>query len=211
MRIYFVRHGETESNFKGYHQTKDSSLTERGHEQAKFLAKRFLEVPIDRILCSPYIRAVETARYITDGLHKEIEFVDELIEIKRPSETEGKNRNDPQIVAIRALIRERFADPNWHYSDEENFEDLKLRARKFLGNVELSGLENILVVTHGEFMVFLVLYMKFRESLTPELYLSMQTFLHHNNTGITLLDNSWDGNWWLISWNDHGHLGYFYK
>ncbi len=211
MRVYFVRHGETAAGSTGNHQRSDDRLSALGHEQAEFLAQRLSEVVIDAIFCSPYVRAVETATHISTVVHQHIVYSKELVEIKLPTEIEGKKHDDVDIKAIRKQIRDHFGDDEWHYSDEENFFDLKSRAARFIQELNSLEKENVLVVTHGGFMVFILMYMKFGESLTADLFKQMQSFMHSNNTGITLLDNSYDGNWWLISWNDHGHLGYFYK
>ncbi|MCC6323375.1 histidine phosphatase family protein [Candidatus Nomurabacteria bacterium] len=70
--IYFVRHGESESNIKGVFagQREDSTLTEKGKEQAKNTAYNIKsEIPrIDRIICGPLKRARETAEIIAQNI-----------------------------------------------------------------------------------------------------------------------------------------------
>ena len=62
MRIYLVRHGETEMNKKGcYYGITDALLTEKGRQQAILLGRHFQELDWDRILVSPLSRARETA------------------------------------------------------------------------------------------------------------------------------------------------------
>lgn len=67
--FYFVRHGQTVWNVKNKicGQT-DIPLTEYGHEQAIMTGKIILEqgLQFDEILCSPLIRASETARHISE-------------------------------------------------------------------------------------------------------------------------------------------------
>ena len=79
--IYFVRHGETESNVRGVFagQKDDSILTKKGKEQAKTTAQNIKSQisNINRIICSPLIRTVETAQIIA----KEIGFDSNKIEI----------------------------------------------------------------------------------------------------------------------------------
>jgi len=63
MRLYFVRHGESEANIlrvisnRGYRY----GLTVRGQQQAVTLAQHLQHVPISSIFSSPLRRAVETA------------------------------------------------------------------------------------------------------------------------------------------------------
>jgi len=59
-----VRHGETTWNRDGRVQGwAASTLTDRGHEQARALAAHLGEIGIDRLIASDLRRAVETARY----------------------------------------------------------------------------------------------------------------------------------------------------
>lgn len=70
--IYFIRHGESESNrdkvFAG--RRADVELTDAGRQQAKeaglLISKRNLE--IRRIICSPLKRTAETARIISNEI-----------------------------------------------------------------------------------------------------------------------------------------------
>lgn len=67
--IYFVRHGQTFWNVADkICGSTDIALTELGHQQAIETGKKILEQGIhaDEILCSPLIRASETARHISE-------------------------------------------------------------------------------------------------------------------------------------------------
>ncbi|HOV13114.1 MAG TPA: histidine phosphatase family protein, partial [Spirochaetota bacterium] len=61
MKIYLVRHGETDWNVKKLMQGwKDSPLTERGVENAKKLSNRLKYLDFQYIFCSPANRALKT-------------------------------------------------------------------------------------------------------------------------------------------------------
>lgn len=68
MKIYFVRHGETEMNaknmFYGWH---DVDINEKGIEQAEELRATFREIPLDAIYSSDLLRARHTAEIIAEG------------------------------------------------------------------------------------------------------------------------------------------------
>lgn len=67
--LYFTRHGQTIWNVENkICGSTDIELTEQGHLQAVELANKILsdKYPIDEILCSPLIRAKETARHISE-------------------------------------------------------------------------------------------------------------------------------------------------
>ena len=65
--LYFTRHGETVWNVENkICGVTDIPLTDKGRAQARALGRRLAAEPtgITRILCSPLIRASETARLI---------------------------------------------------------------------------------------------------------------------------------------------------
>lgn len=53
MRLWLVRHGETEANVAGlYSGHAPTPLTERGIAQAQTLSTLLRNVPVDNVLCS---------------------------------------------------------------------------------------------------------------------------------------------------------------
>ena len=74
MKIYLVRHGETDWNQAGLLQGQtDIALNAQGLEQAREAAERLKEVPFEIAFCSPLIRAKRTAETII-GDRKRTEF-----------------------------------------------------------------------------------------------------------------------------------------
>ena len=60
--IYLIRHAEAEGNmYRVFQGHKDVMLTERGELQAKALAERFRDIPIDAVYSSDLYRASATA------------------------------------------------------------------------------------------------------------------------------------------------------
>ena len=82
IKIYMIRHGESEANVKGVLCGQlDSPLTSLGLSQAK-LARNYLvqnQITVDLIYSSPLVRARSTAEII-NYQNKPIHFVDELKE-----------------------------------------------------------------------------------------------------------------------------------
>jgi probable phosphoglycerate mutase len=66
MRLYFVRHGESEANLTRTFSNRDAPhpLTPLGREQAEALAARVAGETIDHLYCSPIQRAVQTAEIV---------------------------------------------------------------------------------------------------------------------------------------------------
>ena len=79
MRIYLVRHGETELNQKKcYYGHMDVGLSEKGVKQAKAIGAFFQNRSFDVVVSSPLILAVKTAEYILGGREQKI-VVDERL------------------------------------------------------------------------------------------------------------------------------------
>jgi probable phosphoglycerate mutase len=68
MKIYLIRHGEIASSGKTYAGRSNVPLNERGHGQARRIARDFSGNPIALILPSPLSRAVDTARPLAASL-----------------------------------------------------------------------------------------------------------------------------------------------
>lgn len=206
MKIYFVRHGEGHHNANNLYSLPEFELTDKGKKQAQSAAQRVKTLPIELMVISPYKRTIQTAEIINQVLKKPIVYSDLAIEIIRPKEIAGKKMDLPESKRIRKLLDQNFHKPGWHYSDEENFHDLHLRASQFLAFLTTLPNEHILVVSHGIFIKMLFLTMMFKDKVTTEQYLRSYDFLHLETSGLTVCQYK-DNDWGLITWNDHSHLG----
>lgn len=79
MKLYLVRHGETQMNVdRLYYGWTDCPLNPNGEEQAERLKQYFKNISIDRIITSDLLRAVSTAEKINEEkkllLEKEKDF-----------------------------------------------------------------------------------------------------------------------------------------
>lgn len=206
MKIYLVRHGETDLNAKDIYQSPQTLLSKTGLKQSSFLANRFKKIKIDKIFSSPFERTKQTAQMIKKVTGKEIEYVNDLRELTKPSQFVGKSYTDSETERIKKEIASHMDDPLWHYSDEENFFDLVNRAKKIIKMLDDLEYADILLVTHEGFMKVLISTLIFEDIITPELFDKIYYFLRIKNTGITVLDLK-NGDFKLITWNDHTHLG----
>ena len=67
MRLYVVRHGQSESNMQGkWGGHYNTPLTSKGSEQAKQLADELANINFEIIVSSSLIRARQTAEIITN-------------------------------------------------------------------------------------------------------------------------------------------------
>ena len=205
MKVYFVRHGEGEHNVNNLYSGPQFNLTEKGRLQAKVISSRLASLPIDVIITSSYIRTQQTTEIINQKLNKKVVVSDLPIELRRPTELVGKVISDEKSKEIRKKIDENFHLSEWHYSDEENFYDLKKRVLEFLDYLSALEYENVLVVSHIHFIRIAVLSMMLKEKLTSDIFLAGLSFLNMENSGLTVceyLKNEWK----LDTWNDISHL-----
>lgn len=151
MKLYFIRHGESEANTRHIISNRASPyhLTERGRQQAQQLAERLADVPIDAIFSSPVLRARETAQILSTafGVHYQV--------------TEGLREYDCGILEERcdaeswALYSKYYKEwtlhQNWESKPEggENFLDIRNRFLPFIESLKDGGRENILLIGHG--------------------------------------------------------------
>lgn len=81
MKLYVVRHGQTDWNINGKIQgQKDIELNDTGILQARSLKKEFNKLDVDLIMCSPLKRTRKTAEIINQDKKLEIIYREELIE-----------------------------------------------------------------------------------------------------------------------------------
>jgi broad specificity phosphatase PhoE len=82
MRLYFVRHGESEANL--LHEFSNSGfrhpLTLTGVAQARALASTLAGLPVEQIYSSPVMRAVQTSQILAETLGSPLEITEALRE-----------------------------------------------------------------------------------------------------------------------------------
>ena len=205
-KIYFVRHGATAGNENNEFQLGTVPLSDMGLKQAQFVAERFKSISIDVIIASNMERAAKTADTVAKILDKEVIYTTLFQEILRPSFVRGKKKDVPEVIKIMEDVKVNFENPDWHHSDEENFFDVKNRAIKSLEFIQSRSEQNILIVTHGNFLMMLIAIMGFGDTFTAKQYKKMQKFFIAKNTGITVVDEH-KGEYFLLTWNDYAHLG----
>ena len=146
MKLYLVRHGETELNVKKvYYGSTDCGLTEKGKEQAVSLKTAFASVPLDLVLGSPLKRAKTTVDLILgekevprleDGRLKELDFGG--WEGKSYTELQGDPLYEQWCREWKTTCPPRG----------ECFLDLAQRVRSFYGDLLKREEERVLIVAH---------------------------------------------------------------
>ncbi len=145
MKIYVIRHGQTDYNVQNVFQgRKDIPLNSVGLKQAEDTAKQFQGIPVDVILVSPLIRAKETAKFVekVTGVKPIIE--QELIE-RSFGDLEGKHNSEE--CNIRMLLDYQ---KNYNKFNVEPVQALFKRVSDCLDKIIYRYMgKNIVLVTHG--------------------------------------------------------------
>ncbi len=205
MKLYFIRHGQSEYNQQGIYQSGDVPLSIVGIKQTEYLSKRFEQIPIDLIIASDYLRSMQTAQIIAEKVHSEIIYTHSLRELKNPTEIIGRPYFDEGAYKIKKLIMQNTKSA-WHYSDEENITDLKNRAQKFVRLLKGFDREHILVISHAAIIKMIVCLLVFEDLANEKLYRYFDRSWDLYNTSITEVTKD-DENFYSVRvWNDDKHL-----
>ena len=151
MYLYFVRHGQTDDNFKNIVQGRiDNPLNDIGRSQAKQtgLKLKNMNIKFDHIYSSPLIRAKESASIIAKELNnKDLTVVDGLIEREFGS-LEGLD-----VSYMRYLVQQKDFKAENFESDEEIIN----RVSNCVSELTKTG-ENLLLVCHSHTIKAMLIY-----------------------------------------------------
>lgn len=141
MKIYLVRHGQTDSNIKKIYNYKCEDLNDTGIKQAKELREKINNLNFDIIYSSPLLRAKHTAEILNIN-NKKIIFEDKLIE-RDPGSLEGQSMD----ITDREEYWNYYS--NIRYGTEENIPELFKRVKEFLDELKNKEYNNVLIVAHS--------------------------------------------------------------
>ena len=146
MKIYFIRHGESENNllgrWTGWH---DAALTEKGISDAIAARKILSCVKFDKVFSSDLSRAVKTASTALPS--HEIETTMLLREIDV-----GELTNQPLSAMTYENKMKVFTEGYADFSGESR-DDFYKRIESFIDSVRSLECENIAAFTHGGWMM----------------------------------------------------------
>lgn len=145
MKIYVVRHGQTDYNIKKVFQGHiDIPLNETGEKQAQETASKFRNIEVDMILVSPLKRTLQTAQYISQITGVPITIEERLIE-RSFGDMEGhQSREDWNIKMMLDY------EKNYDIENIEPIQSLFKRVYDFLDEIiEKYKDKNLVLVTHG--------------------------------------------------------------
>ncbi len=199
IRLYLIRHGETEWNkarrFQGW---TDIELSDEGKSQAALLGERFKKIDVDEIYSSPLKRAVETAKAIADNKNIEIKMNENFKEINF-GEWEGLTATEIS-QKFGSGFDEFIKYPEMgSFPGEMSFDNVTERIKRGLKEV-IDGKDdkNIVIVSHGGIVRLIIKYLMGFEG---EWY--NKTWI--DNTSVSIVEIRKNGNLMRVL-NDYSHL-----
>ena len=141
MKLYFIRHGESETNLAGHYTGwAQVNLTEKGVRDAEGIRPILADVKFDKIYSSDLIRAKKTAETaIPECVYEETPLLRE-INVGNLALKPFPPSDDPR----RKLMVDGFAA-----FGGESYEDLRGRVAEFLEAAKTLDCENVAAFTHA--------------------------------------------------------------
>jgi len=154
MKLYFVRHGESEANIQHVISNRESpfGLTDRGRGQAKALAENLRDIPMTAIYSSPVRRAKETAGILSQSFQLSYEVTEALREYDCGI---LEDKSDEESWKLHRDIADDWTlNHNYHRKPAggESFLEIKQRFIPFIEGFlqhDLHAQDHILFVSHG--------------------------------------------------------------
>ncbi|MFB6217192.1 MAG: histidine phosphatase family protein [Candidatus Aenigmatarchaeota archaeon] len=196
VRIVVCRHGQTDENREGVLQGRmDTSLNDRGMNEAEKLSRRIEGEELDHIYTSKLKRAQQTAEKVAERQNKDPEPLDRIQEIDL-GELQGK---DVEKWHEKILEKEE-ALHHWKPEKGESMQEVEQRTREALEKfAETHENEQILVVAHGAAIRAIIMGIL---DTKRDKYLNIS----QGNTCINILEFHEEIGWVIERLNDTSHL-----
>lgn len=141
--IYIIRHCEADG------QNFDSPLTEKGFTQANDLASFLSNRKVERIISSPFLRAVQTIKPFAENKNIEIEMDDRLCE---------RVLSTAFFPDWLDKLKATFDDMDLKYEGGESSNEAMNRIVRVVHDILASDFENTVIVAHGGIISLLLNY-----------------------------------------------------
>jgi broad specificity phosphatase PhoE len=150
MKIYLVRHGQTDYNLNDLIQGwVDIELNENGIKQSMELGEKLKDIKFDVIYSSDLKRAIQTSEIINKiNKFKSSIILDSRLREQNMGDWEGKKSSIIINENKEFFIKVRENPFLYNPPNGETFLQVVSRAKAFLDDLEDKNYENILIVGH---------------------------------------------------------------
>lgn len=141
--LYIIRHCEAEG------QSPEAPLTERGFTQANELSDFLSDIKIDRVISSPFLRAIQTIKPFAENKN---------IEIEKDSRLTERILSSTFFPDWMDKLESTFTDLNVKYEGGESSHEAMDRIIEVVNDILASDSENTIIVAHGGIISLLLNY-----------------------------------------------------
>ena len=199
MKLYLIRHGQTDWNVEGKIQGRqDIPLNDMGRRQARALADGMKSRPVASVYSSPQKRAMETAEAIAGPLGLTVKAVPQLMEIGY-GDWEGRSAEDI-LTTDRELYESWWQHPaTVAPPGGETLNQVDERCRQAWDMIRSGMKGDTAVVAHGGTLAHFIVHLLEGQREAKEIVVS--------NASITTMDyDPESGACRLVDLNDCSHL-----
>ena len=183
MPIYLIRHGETALNAARILQPPDTPLSELGFAQAQALAQRMASTPIDCMVSSDLLRAIQTSQPMTQGRPAMRLHTSELLAERNLGDYRGQSYASlgVDILALKEAPPGGESMADFEMRVEEAFEYITELFQELREDLPDTPDPTLVIVSHG---------LVIRDMLARQLSLPTGAISpdHLANTSVTIFD-----------------------
>ena len=195
MRIYVVRHGQSEANLKTAHAGwAQVPLTQKGHAQAEAVQHRLKELRFDKVIVSDLRRAIQTAQHALPDYTYEYDWRIREIGV---GELQGELVSDCEARLGESYIVNRQKRDFTAYGGE-NLEMMQARIVSFMDDLTREPEDAQIAVVCHECAIFCMLCHVLQ--CQPD-----RLAARSDNCSISVFTYK-SGSWTLNKWNETGNL-----
>ncbi|MEW9676214.1 histidine phosphatase family protein [Lentibacillus sp. L22] len=182
-KIFLVRHCAADG------QHKDSPLTYEGLRQAQLLSTFFKNqrIKFDKIISSPYLRAIESIKPYAEQVNARIEVNENLRE---------RILSEQPIDDWLGILERSFSDLDFALPGGESGNDAINRANSVLDTIYADdALQNVIIVSHGNLIALLL--KQFDHSYGFEQWKKLRNpdvYVIHTDQKAKTVECLWNGN-----------------
>lgn len=200
MRLYLLRHGQTEWNIEGKIQGKtDIPLNETGLRQARCLAEGMREREISAVYSSPLLRAAQTAEILAEEKGLSVSVLPELREVDFGL-WEGRSWTEVDAEFHEDFRRWEENPAEYMPTGGESRESCRERCRAAMEQILAGAVTDAAIVAHGGILAHVADYLLRNQKEKEEIIVK--------NASISIIEyDSSTEMGRLLLLNDTAHLG----
>ncbi len=196
MKVYMVRHGESEGNAYRIHSGWSSvELTDKGKEQARASGRLLEDIDFDAVYVSDLVRTQQTAALLLPRLRNRFVLTEEMREYN----------NGPNVVCKPfSQMEEEYGEKYLQWRRELDYSEIGgetpehffARVSSFMRRLEADAAEgkrNVAVVTHAGTLRNVLQYV-------TGLPYKQGALMGTSNCSVNVLEYK-DGGWRILAWN----------